>query len=192
MARPPRHNSLVGESTPQAYAAGNGPASFSPDISALPSSTIPHGASWAATREGGAITPGLRGPVRFHDVEPGWSLLDQRPQQVMLAQNAPQLSPVSPSDQTYHPTISSTSLVRTTRRNGSIQKLPTVPSTFVERQKKNTVSKRRGPLSREDREKAHRMRQRGPCFRGPCFRCRLYKVGVRMTLTFQACRRLYA
>ena len=49
-----------------------------------------------------------------------------------------------------------------------------VPSSFVERQEKVKVSKRRGPLQEKQREKTHAMRKT----KRICVRCRFYKSGV--------------
>lgn len=55
------------------------------------------------------------------------------------------------------------------------KKAAKVPSSFVERQEKLKVSKRRGPLHEKQREKTHTMRKT----KRICVRCRFYKSGVR-------------
>ncbi len=55
------------------------------------------------------------------------------------------------------------------------QKKPAkIPSSFVERQEKAKVSKRKGPLLEEQRERTHKMRKH----KRICVRCRFYKSGV--------------
>lgn len=53
------------------------------------------------------------------------------------------------------------------------KKTAKVPSSFVERQEKMKVSKRRGPLQEKQREKTHTMRKT----KRICVRCRFYKSG---------------
>jgi hypothetical protein len=55
------------------------------------------------------------------------------------------------------------------------KKAAKVPSSFVERQEKLKVSKRKGPLQERQREKTHTMRKT----KRICVRCRFYKSGVR-------------
>ncbi|KAF2748975.1 hypothetical protein M011DRAFT_475731 [Sporormia fimetaria CBS 119925] len=74
-----------------------------------------------------------------------------------------------------YPCYSQTAAAAAARRSSATSKLPKVPSPFLERQKKNKASVRHGPLSRESREKAHKMR--GPEGKRPCIRCRFYKAG---------------
>ena len=54
------------------------------------------------------------------------------------------------------------------------KKATKVPSSFVERQEKLKVSKRKGPLQEKLREKTHTMRKN----KRICVRCRFYKSGV--------------
>lgn len=54
------------------------------------------------------------------------------------------------------------------------KKVAKVPSSFVERQEKLKVSKRKGPLQERQREKTHTMRKT----KRICVRCRFYKSGV--------------
>ena len=49
-----------------------------------------------------------------------------------------------------------------------------VPAAFVARQQKSKVSKRRGPLDEQGRQKTHNMRK----LKMSCLRCRFYKSGV--------------
>jgi hypothetical protein len=53
------------------------------------------------------------------------------------------------------------------------KKAAKVPSSFVERQEKLKVSKRKGPLQERQREKTHTMRKT----KRICVRCRFYKSG---------------
>lgn len=57
------------------------------------------------------------------------------------------------------------------------KKAAKVPSSFVERQEKLKVSKRKGPLQERQREKTHTMRKT----KRICVRCRFYKSGVCMS-----------
>lgn len=57
------------------------------------------------------------------------------------------------------------------------KKAAKVPSSFVERQEKLKVSKRKGPLQERQREKTHTMRKT----KRICVRCRFYKSGVRVS-----------
>jgi len=57
------------------------------------------------------------------------------------------------------------------------KKAAKVPSSFVERQEKLKVSKRKGPLQERQREKTHTMRKT----KRICVRCRFYKSGVRIS-----------
>jgi hypothetical protein len=59
------------------------------------------------------------------------------------------------------------------------KKAAKVPSSFVERQEKLKVSKRKGPLQDRQREKTHTMRKT----KRICVRCRFYKSGVCTSLT---------
>jgi hypothetical protein len=68
------------------------------------------------------------------------------------------------------------------RRPLGRKKIPKVPSSFVERQEKLKVSKRKGPLQERQREKTHTMRKT----KRICVRCRFYKSGVSI-LWFLSC-----
>ena len=59
------------------------------------------------------------------------------------------------------------------QRTQSKKKAAKVPSSFVERQEKLKVSKRKGPLQEKQREKTHTMRKT----KRICVRCRFYKSG---------------
>jgi len=64
------------------------------------------------------------------------------------------------------------------------KKTAKVPSSFVERQEKMKVSKRRGPLQEKQREKTHTMRKT----KRICVRCRFYKSGVCLLLHVKGVR----
>lgn len=109
-----------------------------------------------------------------------WHHLEAHPEQEMHVQTVAPGAPLVTLEAGPYPPTSAfpVTALAPIRRSSTNPKLPTMPSPFVERQKKNTVSKRQGPLSKEKREKAHRMRQRGPDGKPPCIRCRFYKAGV--------------
>jgi hypothetical protein len=65
-------------------------------------------------------------------------------------------------------------IMQSSRRPSTRRKVPKVPSSFVERQEKLKVSKRKGPLPERQREKTHTMRKT----KRICVRCRFYKSGV--------------
>lgn len=65
------------------------------------------------------------------------------------------------------------------RRSSGKKKAARVPSSFVERQEKLKVSKRKGPLQEKQREKTHTMRKN----KRICVRCRFYKSGVCLRLS---------
>jgi hypothetical protein len=172
MVWPSRTDTLAAQNLSQEYAATNGSIPFSLGIAGVTGSSAQASGPWTASSHV------LRNFDRFHDLEPGWPSIEQQPQQGMLAHNVSHLDPVSPADQGYRPPVSSTASTSTVRRHVSDGKLPKMPSSFVERQKKSKVSKRKGPLDKEKRENAHRRRQRGPGAKPPCTRCRFYKNGV--------------
>lgn len=125
----------------------------------------------------------LVGPRPYERAQPpgtDWQHVEARPEQGMHLQTVSQGAPLGTLENAHYPPTSAfpVTALAPMRRSGTNPKLPTVPSPFVERQKKNTISKRQGPLSKEKREKAHRMRQRGPDGKPPCIRCRFYKAGV--------------
>jgi hypothetical protein len=72
-----------------------------------------------------------------------------------------------------HPARPSTP-AQSSRRPSAKRKAAKVPSSFVERQEKLKVSKRKGPLPDKQREKTHTMRKT----KRICVRCRFYKSGV--------------
>jgi hypothetical protein len=67
------------------------------------------------------------------------------------------------------------------RRQLTKKKAAKVPSSFVERQEKLKVSKRKGPLHEKQREKTHTMRKT----KRICVRCRFYKSGVCVRMDYR-------
>lgn len=86
-----------------------------------------------------------------------------------------------------HPVISSPTYPRTTYGRGKRPQpkkaTAKVPAAFVARQQKSKVSKRKGPLDEEGRQKTHNMRK----LKMSCIRCRFYKSGVRPALFHPRC-----
>jgi hypothetical protein len=106
------------------------------------------------------------GPSNFHRVQDEgqqWSLVQTQPDHASYAhQTQPQ----------HH--VSASALALGFRRPSTRRKVAKVPSSFVERQEKLKISKRRGPLQEKQREKTHTMRKT----KRICVRCRFYKSGV--------------
>ena len=69
-------------------------------------------------------------------------------------------------------------LPNSSHKSAPKKKAAKIPSSFVERQEKMKVSKRKGPLQEKQREKTHIMRKT----KRICVRCRFYKSGVRPKL----------
>jgi hypothetical protein len=74
----------------------------------------------------------------------------------------------------FHQSVASSAFVQAPQRPSTRRKIAKVPSSFVERQEKLKVSKRKGPLQEKQREKTHTMRKT----KRICVRCRFYKSGV--------------
>lgn len=178
------HGSMEWSSRPPPVAAQPGSAEYAPGFehypagmmmvpnqpgAAAPSWNVPSGQFISARAFGRAQPPAA-----------DWHHVEARAEQEVHLQAVSQASPLGTLEAAPHPPTSAypVTALAPMRRSGTNPKLPTVPSPFVERQKKNTISKRQGPLSKEKREKAHRMRQRGPDGKPPCIRCRFYKAGV--------------
>ncbi|KAH8717056.1 hypothetical protein GQ44DRAFT_730183 [Phaeosphaeriaceae sp. PMI808] len=117
--------------------------------------------SWPIVGSGEVATepPGF---PRIQNEDHRWSLPQIQPDHVPYA-HQPQLQQ----------SIVTTASVQTTRRPSTKKKAAKVPSSFVERQEKLKVSKRRGPLQEKQREKTHTMRKT----KRICVRCRFYKSG---------------
>lgn len=103
---------------------------------------------------------------RLHHVGDEWQVL----------QGQPDYRPYSQHNSTSAPPFDNgaTQLVAQ-QRSLTKKKAAKVPSSFVERQEKLKVSKRKGPLHEKQREKTHTMRK----VKKICIRCRFYKSGVR-------------
>ncbi|KAH7398986.1 hypothetical protein DE146DRAFT_719152 [Phaeosphaeria sp. MPI-PUGE-AT-0046c] len=123
----------------------------------IPHPTSPSGNSWLAPGEtpAGASTFRTRRDSNQH-----WE----------LAQTQPDRGPYIPDVQ--HQQFAEATAV-SSRKQAARRKVPKVPSSFVERQEKLKVSRRRGPLPAEQREKTHTMRKT----KRICVRCRFYKSG---------------
>jgi hypothetical protein len=92
-----------------------------------------------------------------------WTVVEAAPDHEFYAQQ-----PV-PADQMGRTTVHLLAQHRPPKKKAS-----KVPSSFVERQEKLKVSKRKGPLQERQREKTHTMRKT----KRICVRCRFYKSGV--------------
>ena len=136
---------------------------------AVPSDQANHsGTSWSMVHSGNAAA----GSTIYHhadDENPPWP-----PARAYPGQHG---HPMYPHDHDHalfaHPTAPS-SHGQGSRRSSVKKKAAKVPSSFVERQEKLKVSKRKGPLKEKQREKTHTMRKT----KRICVRCRFYKSGV--------------
>lgn len=135
------------------------------------------GSSWASLNGGAsaAVTPTFE---RLKDDDSEWTMVHTSTEGGTLAHPVPQMALISPPHGAQHAPVASTSGELANTRTGSKQKKPTVASSFLERQKKYKVSRRRGPLNKEKANNAHRMRK-GP--KRVCIRCKFYKSGVRVS-----------
>jgi hypothetical protein len=105
-------------------------------------------------------------PSSFHhvrDEDQQWDLVQAQSSHPLYSHHA----------QPQHSAGTST-LAPGTRRPSVRKRVAKVPSSFVERQEKLKVSKRKGPLKEKQREKTHTMRKT----KRICVRCRFYKSGV--------------
>lgn len=80
----------------------------------------------------------------------------------------------------------STVQLMSNRRQNTKKQAAKVPSSFVERQEKLKVSKRKGPLQEKQRKKAHTMRKSKKI----CVRCRFYKTGCDEGNSCQKCEKI--
>jgi hypothetical protein len=103
---------------------------------------------------------------RVHDVTQDWAVAEGHSEHVPYAQHP---APVDHMDRTNAQLLAH-------HRPQPKKKAAKVPSSFVERQEKLKVSKRKGPLQERQRTKTHTMRKT----KRICVRCRFYKSGVRM------------
>lgn len=117
-------------------------------------------------------------PVFQHisGAEPAWPQVEPQSEQLeYMSQHHPSISQPHPN----YPTS------RENRGRGAAPKkaLARVPAAFVERQEKNKVSKRKGPLPEASRQKTHQMRKD----KNTCLRCRFYKSGCDVGEPCQKC-----
>lgn len=98
-----------------------------------------------------------------------WTVAEAPPDPEIYTQ---QTAPVDQMDRT-------TTHLMAQHRPPPKKKAAKVPSSFVERQEKLKVSKRKGPLQERQREKTHTMRKT----KRICVRCRFYKSGVCISTT---------
>jgi hypothetical protein len=119
-------------------------------------------ASWPVVGMGEvAVTPSTF--HRVQDEDQPWGVVQSQPEHGPYIHAAqPQLSSAS------------SAIMQGSRRPSVRRKVAKVPSSFVERQEKLKVSKRKGPLPERQREKTHTMRKT----KRICVRCRFYKSGV--------------
>jgi hypothetical protein len=101
---------------------------------------------------------------RLPNLSQDWALVPAQPEHGAYAQHHVSL------DHYSHPTAQLPAYQRPLPK----KKTAKVPSSFVERQEKLKVSKRKGPLQEKLREKTHNMRRS----KRICVRCRFYKSGV--------------
>jgi hypothetical protein len=108
-------------------------------------------------------------PSTFHNVrdeDQEWGLIPAQPNHAAYDHHAQPQHSADPS-----------TLASGARRPSARKRVAKVPSSFVERQEKLKVSKRKGPLKEKQREKTHTMRKT----KRICVRCRFYKSGVSNT-----------
>jgi hypothetical protein len=117
-------------------------------------------AQWPTTSAAAIIpAPPFYGHVQIQQQQ--WPLVPAVPDQTVFEQESAQTE------------ISSDPYAQSNRRAGGKKKAAKVPSSYVERQEKMKVSKRKGPLQEKQREKTHTMRKT----KRICVRCRFYKSG---------------
>lgn len=121
------------------------------------------GTQWPSTTAVGVLpTPAVYGHA--HAQQQQWPPVQAvSNQQVYELENVPADDP-APESPTYQQGI---------KRVGTKKKAAKVPSSYIERQEKMKVSKRKGPLQEKQREKTHTMRKT----KRICVRCRFYKSG---------------
>jgi hypothetical protein len=124
--------------------------------------THPPAESWTIAN----VEEVVAGPSGFHHVR-------DEDQQWDPVQAQPNHLPYAHHTQPQHSAAAS-ALAPETRRPSARKRIAKVPSSFVERQEKLKVSKRKGPLEEKQREKTHTMRKT----KRICVRCRFYKSGV--------------
>jgi hypothetical protein len=125
----------------------------------------PSGTSWPIVHSGHIAA----GSTLYADAEnenPRWPLARAQHDRLMYAHDHDHAHFTQPAVPSLHG--------QGLRRSSVKKKAAKVPSSFVERQEKLKVSKRKGPLLEKQREKTHTMRKT----KRICVRCRFYKSGV--------------
>jgi hypothetical protein len=128
------------------------------------------GTSWPMMASGESPA-GLSGPHRVQDEDLQWSAGHAQSDYASYAPQTQLQYSAGPS-----------ALAQSARRPSTRKKIAKVPSSFVERQEKLKVSRRKGPLLDKQREKTHTMRKT----KRICVRCRFYKSGVSVLCPLQA------
>lgn len=129
--------------------------------SVLSGQVVPPEAVWSTV---GDSAPGPSDFARIQDVQHQWNQTHVQPDHETYQQQQEQ----------FHRLSESSAPLDSSRRASVKKKAARVPSSFVERQEKLKVSKRKGPLQEKQREKTHTMRKT----KRICVRCRFYKSGV--------------
>ena len=142
----------------QHYASHSSSALSSGVITSGPVNT--QSAQWPTANTAGDVpAPPVYGHMQAQQQQ--WSLVPAVPEQRVYQHESSQ---AEPSSEPY---------AQSNRRLGGKKKVAKVPSSYVERQEKMKVSKRKGPLQEKQREKTHTMRKT----KRICVRCRFYKSG---------------
>lgn len=102
-----------------------------------------------------------------------YSQIQAQQQQWPPSQSAPDQKMYELDMSQAEPTPDPSSYAQGNKGPGGKKKAAKVPSSYVERQEKMKVSKRKGPLQEKQREKTHTMRKT----KRICVRCRFYKSG---------------
>ncbi|UPX16239.1 uncharacterized protein EKO05_0006650 [Ascochyta rabiei] len=132
-------------------------------------------AQWSTANIAGIVpAPPIYGHIQAQQQQ--WPLVQTRPDQSVYEHGSAQV------EQSSEPSIH----MQGNRRSGSKKKAAKVPSSYVERQEKMKVSKRKGPLEEKQREKTHTMRKT----KRICVRCRFYKSGCDEGDPCQKCNKI--
>ncbi|XPS72445.1 hypothetical protein M3J09_004610 [Ascochyta lentis] len=133
------------------------------------------GVQWPATSTAGIIAaPTIYGHVQAQQQQ--WPLVQTVPDQRVYEHGGTHIE--QPSGSSMY--------AQGNRRPGGKKKAAKVPSSYVERQEKMKVSKRKGPLLEKQREKTHTMRKT----KRICVRCRFYKSGCDEGDPCQKCNKI--
>lgn len=176
MAWPANPSSAVapGPAQAQDFSMSNMGIALSPGMVMVPSPTSTTGSSWSFVSglPSASVTP-VFGPLPDSDSE--YTFVHAPTESGVSTTEVARHAPLHPAGRAGRPTANTAKVARGNRRAVSKQKKSIVPSSYTERQEKSTVSRRRGPLTHEKREKAAKMRKGD---RRNCIRCKMYKVGV--------------